>query len=180
MKKTIITIFATATVLVFNAQVTESDKKFVKSAMEDGMKEIKLGQLAQTSGTSAEIKKLGRMMEEDHTKASDELKAWATRKNVTLPAGINDEAQKEYDKMSKNKGREFDREYAKCMVKDHKKAVGDFKKAAEKCDDAELKSWAAKTLPTLEHHLKMSEQALDAVKEEKKDDKDMKGKSAKK
>jgi putative membrane protein len=173
MKKTIITIlFATGMSLLQAQSVSDQDKKFAKSAAEDGMKEVKLGKLAQTNSSSAECKKLGQMMVDDHTKAGDELKAWASKKNVELPTALSNDGQKDYDKMAKMKGEEFDKEYSKCMVKDHKKAVSEFKKEADKGDDADLKAWAAKTLPTLEHHLKMSEDACDMMKKDK--DKDNK------
>ncbi len=41
------------------------------------------------------------------------------------------------------------------MVKDHKKDVADFKKEANGGKDPDVKSFASKTLPTLEEHLKM-------------------------
>ena len=49
------------------------------------------------------------------------------------------------------------------MVKDHKDDVDQFKKAAEKCEDAEIKSWAAEKVPVLENHLSMAESLEDAV-----------------
>ena len=168
MKKTMMTLLMAGSMALLNAQnVSDGDKKFAKNAAEDGMKEIMLSKLAETNSSSAEIKKLGKMMIEDHGKAGEELKAWASAKGITLPTGMSSEAQKEYDKLSKLKGEEFDKEYAKCMVKDHKKAVPDFQKCSDKCEDSALKAWAAKTLPTLEHHLKMSEDASNSLKKNK-------------
>ena len=50
------------------------------------------------------------------------------------------------------------------MVKDHKDDIDLFEKEADKGNDPELKAWAAKTLPTLKHHLQMAEDAEKAVK----------------
>ena len=63
----------------------------------------------------------------------------------------------------KNPGADFDKAYSEFMVKDHKDDVDQFKKAAEKCEDAEIKSWAAEKLPVLESHLSMAESLEDAV-----------------
>ena len=54
------------------------------------------------------------------------------------------------------KGEKFDHEYSEHMIKDHESAVKLFQKQAKDGDAKELKDFAAKTLPTLEEHLKMS------------------------
>ena len=43
------------------------------------------------------------------------------------------------------------------MNVDHKKAVKAFEKAANEAKDADVKAFAAKTLPTLKEHLSMAE-----------------------
>ena len=52
---------------------------------------------------------------------------------------------------------EFDRAYMDHMVKDHKKDVAEFKTQAESGKDPQIKAFAAKTLPTLQEHLKLAE-----------------------
>lgn len=53
-------------------------------------------------------------------------------------------------------GAEFDREFMKQMVTDHKTAVADFQRAASSASDPEIKSFAQKTLPGLQEHLQMA------------------------
>ena len=64
----------------------------------------------------------------------------------------------------KASGPEFDRAYAKAMLKDHKKDVKEFKEAAKDLKDPDLKAFAEKTLPVLEDHLRMAEQLQTNVK----------------
>jgi putative membrane protein len=45
------------------------------------------------------------------------------------------------------------------MLKDHQKDVSEFRKQSQSGKDAEIKAWAAKTLPTLETHLKLVQDA---------------------
>jgi putative membrane protein len=59
------------------------------------------------------------------------------------------------DRMSKLSGAEFDREYVNAMVEDHEKDVNLFRMQSESGTDADAKAFAAKTLPTLQMHLKM-------------------------
>jgi putative membrane protein len=44
------------------------------------------------------------------------------------------------------------------MVSDHDKDVAAFKKQSASASDADLKAWAAKTLPTLQEHQTMAKQ----------------------
>jgi len=68
------------------------------------------------------------------------------------------------DRLAKLNGAEFDKAYANEMVKDHKKDVADFKRQAKSAKDPDLKSWAGKTLPTLEDHLKQAQDMQAQVK----------------
>jgi putative membrane protein len=53
------------------------------------------------------------------------------------------------------------------MVSDHRTDVNEFKREANSGTDTELKSFAAKTVPTLEEHLRMAESTEGRVKTEK-------------
>jgi len=142
----------------------DNDASFAVSAADGGMLEVKLGQLAQANGSSAQVKELGKMMETDHGKAGEELKAWAAKYNVSLPGALSEDKQKKYDEMAAKKGADFDKAYAADMVDDHEKDIKKFQKEADGGKNAELKAWAAGKLPVLQHHLEMSKATKDAVK----------------
>ncbi|MGC5745699.1 DUF4142 domain-containing protein [Chryseobacterium sp. NFX27] len=144
--------------------LSDQDKKFADAAAKGGLMEVMMGQLAATNASDAKVKALGEMMVKDHSKANDELKKWATTTGYTLPTSLDAAKQKEYDDLKAKKGAEFDKKYTDLMVSDHKKDIEEFKKEASEGKDASLKSFAGKTLPTLEHHLMESEKAKNAVK----------------
>ncbi len=144
--------------------LTDQDKKFADAAAQGGMMEVMLGELAATNASAASVKSLGAMMAKDHGKANDELKSWASTAGYTLPTSMNAEQQKMYDELKAKKGTDFDRAYADAMVTDHKKDIAAFKKEAADGGEASLKSFAGKTVPTLEHHLMESEKTKAAVK----------------
>ncbi len=52
---------------------------------------------------------------------------------------------------------DFDKAFAGIMVDDHKDAIAAFQTEADKGNNDALKDWASKTLPTLQHHLDMSD-----------------------
>lgn len=141
----------------FDTTNLEYDTEFAVSAADAGMLEVQLGTLALTKATKSVVKQLGQNMIDDHTKANDELKALTQSKNITLPTSLSDKHQKKYSDLSEKSGTDFDKEYIDLMVKDHKDVVDMFKKAFEKCNDADLKAWAAGKISALEHHLSMAE-----------------------
>lgn len=144
--------------------LSAQDKKFADAAAIGGMLEVMLGKLAETNAANPVVKSLGAMMVKDHTKANDELKAWASSMNYTLPAGLDARKQKTYDDLKARKGADFDKEYTHLMVSDHKEDIEEFRKEASGGTETSLKSFASNTLPTLEHHLKESEKARNNVK----------------
>jgi putative membrane protein len=135
--------------------LSASDRKFVKDAAEGGMMEVELGRIAASKATNPDVKSFGQRMVDDHSKANDQLKQVASSKGVTVPDSLPPSKQKEIDKFNKLSGAAFDSSYVKNMVADHKKDVAEFKKESKSGKDADVKSFASTTLPTLQDHLKM-------------------------
>lgn len=129
---------------------------FIMEALQGGMMEIKMGQLAVEKGQSPAVKELGRRLVADHTKASEELKQIAHQKGVEMPRETAKKHDKMMDHLSGLSGAEFDKAFAMHAVKDHQKDIKQFEKQSMKSDDAEVKAFATKTLPTLREHLRMA------------------------
>ena len=138
--------------------LSSADRKFVEEAAEGGRMEVELGQMAKQKASNDAVKQFGERMATDHSKANQELAQLASGKGIELPKQPGRKAQSEQDRLSKASGSTFDREYVKMMVKDHEKDVAAFKRASKDAKDPDVKAWAAKTLPTLEDHLKSIKQ----------------------
>ena len=151
----------------FDNSTIEDDSKFAVKAADGGMMEVELSKLALTKSTSPEVKKLAKMMVDDHTAANNELKKLAGTKNISVPAAISTDRQEKLTDFMKKTGNDFDKDYTSYLVSDHKDDVDLFKKQAEKGKDAELKAWAAGKVATLEHHLQMAQTTEDLVKNKK-------------
>ncbi len=145
----------------------ENDTEFAVEAADAGLFEVQLAQLALTNGTSSEVKTFAQTMIDEHSKANEELKGLAQQKNISLPTAISDKCQKKYNDLAEKKGIDFDDAYTDLMVKDHKDAIDNFKKEADKGKDADIKSWAAQKVTALEHHLEMAKAAEKAVDDKK-------------
>jgi len=136
-----------------------SDETFVMKAASAGMEEVELGKLAVEKASSDEVKKFGQRMVDDHSKAGDELKILAQNKHITLPGETEARGKATYDRLSKLSGASFDRAYMQVMAAGHRQALNDFRMETKMGKDADVKGWAAKTLPTIEEHVKMLQSA---------------------
>ena len=108
-----------------------ADTKFVLEAAAGGMAEVSLGKLAAEKATNPDVKQFGQRMADDHSKANEELKAFASQKGVTLPAEVNPAAKAVEARLAKLSGAAFDKAYMQDMVKDHDKDVAAFKHALD-------------------------------------------------
>jgi putative membrane protein len=161
---------------------TADARHFAEKAAYAGNAEVRLGQLAGERAQSQQVKEFAQMMVRDHTKAGAELKQAMSRHDVSLPATLDDEHQRLYDRLSKLRGAEFDREYMKAMVDGHMKVESMLKGrvdnqmpadrprgttgtgGASKTEvDAAADQWASKALPRVEQHLQTAEQVRAAL-----------------
>jgi putative membrane protein len=156
MKK-LITVLAFAGTFAFQhtiAQTITPDTaiiNFVNKAAKGGMTEVNSGKLALKKGKSASVKAFGARMIADHSKANAKLKAIVAAKRWRIAAPSATEVQPDA-MLTGSTGAEFDRSYINMMVKDHKKTVQLFERAAKQSPDAQIKAFATQTLPTLKQH----------------------------
>jgi putative membrane protein len=136
--------------------VSSTEATFVKNSEAAGLTETRLGQIAKDKSSNNDVKNFGQKMIDDHTKAGDALKQVATQKSITLPTAVNATEKATITRLSKLSGKSFDKAYMSEMVKDHTSVVAALKQASKTSKDADIKSWAANTLPTAEEHLKMA------------------------
>ncbi|WP_303309508.1 DUF4142 domain-containing protein [Hymenobacter sp. BT730] len=143
------------------------DSEFMTKAASGGMLEVELGKAVAAKATTTEAKQFANMMVKDHTKANTELKALAARKNITLPTAMGEDHQEVYKDVTEKTGTTMDREYLREMVEDHEEDVKKFIEASVKASDPDIKAFAQKTTPVLQHHLEQAQKMLAAVKARK-------------
>jgi putative membrane protein len=129
------------------------DATFVRTAAIAGMFEVHLGKLAAERTKNDDVKKFAEMMVKDHTAANEELKAAAKAAGIAVPDKIDDAHQQKYEAFKAYKGKDFDGDYMKQMVKDHTDAVALFTQASKEAKHKELRDFATKTLPVIQGHL---------------------------
>jgi putative membrane protein len=130
-------------------------QKFIKEAIRGNLAEVKVGQLAQDKGASQGVKDFGAALVKDHEKANQDATQAAQQMNVTPPDKPAMKEQATYTKLAALSGKQFDRQFIKAMVKDHKEDIAKYQQEANKTGPAA--DYAKQALPTLKAHLKMAE-----------------------
>lgn len=129
-------------------------RTFLIAAASAGMLEVAASRMAQERATNAEVKAFAERMIADHGKANEELKALAATKNVTLTDEMQAAHKVELDTLSGLQGAAFDQAYAQRIgVQSHMNTVTLFQQASAHMQDAEIKAYANRMLPTLREHL---------------------------
>ena len=144
---------------VVKAPVPAADRKFARKALQGGLAEVELGNLAQSRARSDQVKSFGARMAKDHASASDKLKQVAGANGIELPARMDAASERLLAKLKKMQGAQFDVAYMDHMVADHKKDVKEFEHAAKSDRQNEIQQFAAETLPTLREHLALAQSA---------------------
>jgi putative membrane protein len=146
------------------SKLAKGDADFIKDAAQGGMMEVELGKIAAEKASSDQVKQFGKRMQDDHSKANNELKKLASDIGVQLSGTLDKKHQGKVDKLAKLSGADFDRKYMLEMVSDHKTDVKEFQKEADKGKDPDVKKWAGQTLPTLKEHLQLAQSTEQQVK----------------
>lgn len=139
--------------------VSPSTQDFVTKAAISDMAEIESSKLAVTK-SEGKTKAFAEKMIKDHTETSTELKGLVTAGKVkaNLPESMDTAHQSKIDKLKGLSGAAFKKEYDAMQVAAHKDAVSLFERYSKSGENADLKAFAAKTLPHLQMHLKMAEE----------------------
>jgi putative membrane protein len=144
-------------------QLAQEDMEFATKAAEGGLKEVRLGELAQQQAEREEVRQFGQRMVEDHGQANEQLMQIARDKGVELPQELADEDQQLHDELQQKSGAEFDQAYMDEMVRDHEEDVEEFRQYLEAGQDPDLTGFAEQTLPVLEEHLQLAQQTQEQL-----------------
>lgn len=126
--------------------------KFIASANEAGVTEIKAAMIAQNNSKNERVVNFAKMLIVDHTKAGQNLKVIALSKNVTVVDTMTLEHKAALGNLMQQTGTAFDKAYMQMMLADHEKAIQLFHNGAENTDK-NLQDFATKTTPVLKAHL---------------------------
>jgi len=134
------------------------DKAFVHEALEGGMAEVQLGQLALEKSSNPDVKQFAREMVGDHTKLGTEMKQVAQQLGVKPPDKPSSKTKSTMTKLQALNGDAFDKAYIKDMVKDHQQDEKEFKQAGLNTSNPALKDVISQGAQMIGQHLQLIEQ----------------------
>jgi putative membrane protein len=148
--------------------ISPKTEDFVKEAASSDMFEMQSSKLAVERATDDRVKTYAQQMIADHEKTSTEMKSMVQAANlkVEIPTAMLPTHQKMMDKLTGLNGADFTKQYVDDQVTAHKEAVNLFERYGKGGEDEQLKNWASKTLPSLQHHHHMA-QELDKASDKK-------------
>lgn len=135
----------------------ERDKAFLQTASQGNYDEIKLSELALQKSSNADVKAFAHRMVTDHTMLGEKMKPFAEKWGIQPADSLDPEHQKEYDKLSGMSGKEFDREYIKCMDADHHQALNAFKGEVQLTKDAQFKPTVRSAEKVIAEHTRLAD-----------------------
>jgi putative membrane protein len=141
-----------------SAKLARADASFLKQAAQNGLAEVESSKLALTKAQNQQVKSYAQQMVDDHTKANEELKSLAQAKGVEVPNEPSVAQRGKMKLLEKSDADKFDQRYVEQMGVDaHQDNIKLFQKASKDAHDADVKSYASKTLPKLQEHLKLAQ-----------------------
>ncbi len=142
--------------------ISPTTQDFVKQAATSDMLEIAAAKIAQQKG-NADEKAFAEHMITDHSKTTADIKGLIASGDVKaeLPTTLDSSSQGKLDDLNKARPEDFAAIYDPMQVTAHKDAVSLFERYSDGGENANLKNWAANTLPALKHHLEMAQKLND-------------------
>lgn len=134
----------------------DNPAQFIKDAALSSMLEAQLSTLALKQSQNAYVKAYASMIIEDQGKATADLHTLAGSKNIALDSVAYSKSLNVGQKMTQltaSTGPDFDKLYVETMVKNHKQAMRLYAAGTES-NDAEIKAYAKKYIPSIVIHLK--------------------------
>lgn len=134
----------------------DSPREFLYKALQGDNSEIMLGNLAADRARDPAVRDYGRTLVRDHSQARGEVLDIGGRFGIRPTREVAPEARDERDRLQDMHGRDFDREFVRYMIDDHRKDIGDFRDEARE-HHGPVSDLAARQLPTLRQHLSIAQ-----------------------
>jgi len=131
----------------------DPDEYFMLWASQMNLAEIAAGEMASERAVNDAVRDYAEQMVQAHRRANEELQRLAEKNGVKLASRPDEAGERLTQHLGQLDGEAFDREYIGAMVANHASALEMFEERAGTASDPELREWARRKVPVLEHHL---------------------------
>lgn len=136
------------------SSVSRADRKLYIKLAEGNLAEIAASKQALVKSNDQKIKTFAQQMIDDHGMSLEELSALARNKQIELPSVPDEKHRKLAERMADMSPIDFNSQYAKAAVVDHRATLKLLDKITSSAKDEDLKALAEKMKPKVQSHLK--------------------------
>ncbi|UBU17557.1 DUF4142 domain-containing protein [Nonomuraea gerenzanensis] len=144
-----------------DTQPSEQDRAWMRTIHQGNLSEVQAGRLAMGKGATKQVKNIGKLLLDDHTKLDVKVTQAATQLGVELPTSPSKAQQAEVRRLRAATGQDFDQDFLSGMIKAHREALAATKTQVSKGSNQTVKALAQTAQQSLQHHLDELEQAQD-------------------
>jgi putative membrane protein len=139
------------------------DKLFVLQAAVGCETGRQWAQLAQQKSQNAQVKQVADAILKDHQQLNQSLQRVIEQQGLQMPQAVPPFIQQELKVAQSLSGEQFDQRFLSCAKAGHAAAISAFEDEAKIAADPNVKQFATQTLPTLQQHAQIIQQAAVAV-----------------
>jgi len=152
----VVVMASLATISAKAQSPSDDDKKFLATAAQSDVNEIKLSELAEQKASNPAVKAFAIKMVTEHKKMSASMKPFAQSWGLSAPTDLDDDHKSDYAKLNGLSGANFDKEYMDLMVSDHSKALDLFTDEAKNTKDSKFRAAVVKGKTMVAAHKNMA------------------------
>ena len=141
--------------LALTPAYADSPRQFLQNALQGANSEIMLGRMAAERARSPAVREFGQTLVSDHQQARQELRDLGRDFGLRPGWQPSDEARDERQKLDGLRGRDFDREFVRFMIDDHRKDISEFRDEANE-QHGRVSDLARNQIPAMRNHLRMA------------------------
>jgi putative membrane protein len=130
-------------------------QQFVDAIAASDMFEIESGKLAESKATTDDLKAFGKMLQTDHAKSTDMLKAAIAKASPapTVPASLPSDMQSKLEALRQASGSAFDQLFTQQQIEGHQKALAELQSYGTSGDQPSLVDFAKTAQTVVKSHL---------------------------
>jgi putative membrane protein len=140
-----------------NLPLSPEGREFLTASFEMGLLEINAAKLAAEKSNNVLVKQFAELMYQSYSRANDSVRQIAWAHDLALPAEPNAGGQELLNKLRDLESADFDKVYAREMLKAHEKAKQRFNAAADFAPDLAVQEFARAQLPAVRDRFRIAQ-----------------------
>ncbi len=137
-----------------SSKAAEEEREMVEDLAHAHLAEVEASRLALDKTQNAQVRSFAQQMVDEHTQAYQALQQLGQKKKMVVPSETDFQHKALATALRLLSGDTFNRQYIRQVgINDHRRTVDVLMKLQQTSADAELKAYAAKSLPLVERHL---------------------------